>query len=49
MTELTERDTGYTPEQWAFDAEVSRVFDNMLSRSIPQYNVMRQACFVIRK
>jgi tRNA (cmo5U34)-methyltransferase len=45
MTSATERDTGYAPERWAFDAEVSRVFDDMLARSIPQYEVMRQACF----
>ena len=38
-------DTGYTPARWAFDDEVSRVFDNMLQRSIPQLDVMRQACF----
>lgn len=38
-TEL--RDTGYAPERWAFDDEVTRVFDNMLARSIPQLDVMR--------
>jgi tRNA (cmo5U34)-methyltransferase len=26
---------------WTFDASVARVFDNMLERSIPQYEVMR--------
>lgn len=36
-------DTGYAPERWAFDSEVSRVFDDMLARSIPQYTVMRDA------
>jgi len=30
--------------QWQFDDSVAHVFDNMLSRSIPQYEVMRQAC-----
>ena len=30
---------------WKFDAEVARVFDNMLQRSIPQYDAMRQAVF----
>jgi tRNA (cmo5U34)-methyltransferase len=34
-------DTGYAPEEWAFDAEVTRVFDSMLRRSIPDYEVMR--------
>lgn len=31
--------------QWKFDGEVTAVFDDMLSRSIPQYGVMRKACF----
>lgn len=31
--------------KWTFDAEVTRVFDDMLARSIPQYDVMRQAVF----
>lgn len=28
---------------WTFDADVTTVFDDMLARSIPQYDVMRQA------
>ena len=31
--------------KWEFDKDVTDVFDNMLERSIPQYNVMRQTCF----
>lgn len=31
--------------QWEFNSEVATVFDDMLSRSIPMYEVMRQACF----
>ncbi len=31
--------------KWTFDAEVTGVFEDMLERSIPQYEVMRQACF----
>lgn len=31
--------------KWEFDGEVASVFDDMLSRSIPQYDVMRLACF----
>jgi len=31
-------------EAWQFDAEVTSVFDDMLARSIPQYEVMREAC-----
>lgn len=30
-------------EKWEFDAEVADSFDDMLSRSIPQYEVMRRA------
>jgi tRNA (cmo5U34)-methyltransferase len=32
-------------DKWAFDTDVTQVFDDMLARSIPQYDVMRQACF----
>lgn len=39
----TGTDTGYTRAKWGFDAEVTRVFDDMLERSIPQYDVMRRA------
>lgn len=31
--------------KWEFDAEVTQVFDDMLQRSIPQYDVMRRAVF----
>lgn len=31
--------------KWQFDEEVADVFDNMLERSIPQYDVMRSTCF----
>jgi len=30
---------------WVFDAEVTDAFDDMLKRSIPQYEVMRKAVF----
>ena len=33
--------------KWQFDAEVTDVFDEMLRRSIPQYDVMRKAVFEI--
>lgn len=32
-------------EKWEFDSSVTAAFDNMLERSIPQYEVMRRACF----
>lgn len=31
--------------RWAFDEDVTHVFDDMLARSIPQYEVMRRTCF----
>lgn len=35
-------DTGYAPNVWEFDEEVTRVFDDMLARSIPKYDEMRE-------
>lgn len=35
------RDNVTPGERWAFDSEVTDAFDDMLSRSIPQYDVMR--------
>lgn len=39
-----ETSVGHFPagEKWAFDGEVTKVFEDMLRRSIPQYEVMRQ-------
>ena len=35
---------GHMPDgTWAFDDDVTRVFDDMLERSIPQYDVMRRS------
>jgi tRNA (cmo5U34)-methyltransferase len=34
-------------KKWEFDAEVTDAFDEMLARSIPQYDVMRKAVFDI--
>jgi tRNA (cmo5U34)-methyltransferase len=39
---MSERDEVQAGESWKFDEEVAQVFDDMLSRSIPQYDVMRQ-------
>jgi tRNA (cmo5U34)-methyltransferase len=38
---------GHLPagERWTFDQSVTQVFDDMLRRSIPQYDVMRKAVF----
>lgn len=38
-------DTGYAPAEWEFDEEVTRVFDDMLRRSIPDYEAMRDTVF----
>lgn len=32
-------------EKWEFDQNVTEAFDNMLQRSIPQYDVMRDTCY----
>lgn len=32
-------------EKWQFNQDVADAFDNMLERSIPQYQCMRAACF----
>ncbi len=45
MTGAAPEDSGYAPETWAFDDEVTRVFDDMLRRSIPQYELMRELVF----
>lgn len=40
---MTETDTGYAPDRWEFDVEITRVFDDMLDRSVPQYQTMRDS------
>jgi tRNA (cmo5U34)-methyltransferase len=37
-----EKDNHVPGKNWEFDKDVARVFSDMLQRSIPQYNVMRQ-------
>ena len=34
-------------KKWEFDAEVTSVFGDMLSRSIPNYDTMRELCFMV--
>jgi len=36
-------------ETWKFDEDVTAAFDDMLERSIPQYQVMRKACLDLAK
>lgn len=46
MTEPDDTDRYQPPDaerSWSFNADVARVFDDMLERSIPQYQVMREA------
>ncbi len=42
---MSQSSLGHTPtgERWEFDTNVTAVFDDMLRRSIPQYEVMRHA------
>lgn len=40
-----QKDSVQPSGKWVFDTEVTQVFDDMLSRSIPQYELMRQTCF----
>jgi tRNA (cmo5U34)-methyltransferase len=46
-----ESSLGHLPqtERWEFDESVTKVFPDMLRRSIPQYEVMRQAVFELGK
>lgn len=39
------QDTLIANGRWQFDTDVATVFDDMLARSIPQYEVMRQAVY----
>jgi tRNA (cmo5U34)-methyltransferase len=41
------RDEVMPEGSWEFDAEVAESFDDMLERSIPQYDVMRRAVFEV--
>jgi len=41
------KDQVLPPGRWGFDAEVTVVFEDMLRRSIPQYDVMRQTVFKV--
>lgn len=46
MTAFQASSLGHRPDgAWEFDENVTQVFDDMLIRSIPQYEAMRQACF----
>ena len=40
---INEIDNVVPKEKWEFDESVANCFENMLSRSIPQYDIMRQS------
>lgn len=44
---MNESSLGHVPsgERWEFDESVASVFDDMLARSIPQYEMMREIVF----
>jgi tRNA (cmo5U34)-methyltransferase len=42
-----QRDVVVPREAWQFDHEVTAVFDDMLQRSIPQYNAMRMVTYEV--
>lgn len=46
-TESTKSSLGHLPQtdRWTFDESVASVFSDMLQRSVPQYDVMRQSVF----
>lgn len=48
-TVSTVKDETIPEGKWEFDGEVAAAFDDMLERSIPQYEVMRQACHAIAR
>lgn len=45
--ELTKRDSVLPEGKWQFDSMVTAAFDDMLRRSIPQYEMMRKLVFDI--
>jgi len=45
---ITADSRGHLPEgKWGFDADVTVCFDDMLQRSIPQYDEMRRLCYEV--
>ena len=41
---MQDTDNIIAKNKWQFDEDVTAVFDNMLERSIPQYEIMRSLC-----
>ena len=44
---MSESDHVMPSGPWQFDQQVTDVFDDMLQRSIPQYNAMRMVAFEV--
>ena len=44
---MSEHDHGMPNGPWQFDREVTAAFDNMLQRSIPEYNAMLMVTFEV--
>lgn len=44
---MSERDHVMPAGPWQFDQQVTDAFDDMLQRSIPQYNAMRMVAFEV--
>lgn len=42
-----EKDNVKKEGKWVFDEEVTNCFSNMLERSIPNYNTMRDLCYIV--
>ncbi len=47
--EVKLKDEVMPKDRWKFDQDVSEVFDDMLARSVPQYEVMRDLCFAVAR
>ena len=47
MAQVIPRDETMPQGKWAFDGDVTAVFDDMLRRSIPDYEDMREGVFSI--
>lgn len=47
--QTAEIDTTMPAGKWAFDESVTAAFEDMLARSIPQYEIMRSLCFDLGK
>lgn len=46
-SKITTRDETMPVGKWTFDGDVTEAFDDMLARSIPQYEVMRDTVFTL--